>query len=389
MFKMIEHFENLKIYVRLKTYAFTSIFSYEYTLPIYKAEENPNRLKAFNILGTTIDLETVKDKFKIFNINKDNLLSIAVIYHDSILTNVYYDIYTNQKIHIGDCESFKEIYSDEWAYRWVCYEKFNDMNELLNTVLEDIKNPYMRLMNHLCTLNNIGKGFRYIDNNTGYHLSYKSKEIFRKLRKTGDLDIDKLPPTVTFIKKKNLHDKNSQIVEVETKDIFNKFAPLYWKIDNVEDYKIGQQLFVNVKNTKTFIIKEISGKVRKSYTIALDGRISPLLIKKISEKRLKALFATEVGKRDKKNDTDWEKFLNDNGCRFEYIFTTNNFDDNVPYCIKGETIEYNPCFITVSVYGSRIYFFDPSIAFRRHDISAEKYYKDNCDIYPWLPPKMK
>lgn len=157
----------------------------------------------------------------------------------------------------------------------------------------------------------------------------------------------------------------------------------------VDDYKVGQQLFVNVKNTKTFIIKEISGNVRKNYTLALDGNISPILIRKISEKRLKSLFVTDVDKRDKKNDAAWEKFLNENGCRFKYIFTTNNLDDNIPYCIKGETIEYNPCFITVSVYGSHIYFFYPSIAFRRHDISAEKYYKDNCDIYPWLPPKMK
>lgn len=386
---MNEHFENLKIYVRLKTYSFISIFSYEYTLPTRKAEENSNRRKSFNILGTTVELETVKDKFKIFNINKDNLLSIAAIYHESIPHNVYYDIYTNQKIHIGDYELFKGIYSEEWAYRWICDEMFNDMNELLNTVLEDIKNPYMRLINHLCTLNDISKGFRYIDNNTGYHLSYKSKEIFRKLRKNGDLDIEKLPPTVTFIKKKNIHDKNSQIIEVKTNDMFNKFAPSYWKIDNRENYKVGQQLFVNVKNTKTFIIKEISGNVRKSYTISLDGRISPLLIKKIPEKRLKALFATEVCKRDKKNNTEWEKFLNENGCQFEYIFTTNNFDDNIPYCIKGETVEYDPCLITANDYGSHIYFLYPSIALRKHGMSAEEYYKDNCDIYPWLPPKMK
>lgn len=386
---MNEHFENLKIYVRLKTYSFISIFSYEYTLPTHKAEENSNRLKSFNILGTTIELETVKDKFKIFDINKDNLISIAVIYHESISHAVYYDYYTNQKIHIGDYESFNEIYSEEWAYHWICDEMFNDMNELLNTMLEDIKNPYMRLINHLCTLSRIKNGFRYIDNNTGYHLSSKSKEIFSKLQRSGDLDIEKLPTNVTFIKKKNIHDKNSQIIDVETKDIFNKFAPSYWKNENAEDYKVGQRLFVNVKNTKTFIIKAISGEVRKNYAISLDGILSPLLIKKISEKRLKALFVTEVDKRNKKNDIDWEKFLNENGCRFEYKFTVNNLDDNIPYCIKGETIEYDPCFITVNDYGSRIYFFYPSIAFRRHDMSAEKYYKDNCDIYPWLPPKIK
>ena len=58
----MEYFENLKIYVKLKTYAFESIFAYEYTVRIrYGHKSLLDSWKSFNILGTEIVLSEIKD----------------------------------------------------------------------------------------------------------------------------------------------------------------------------------------------------------------------------------------------------------------------------------------------------------------------------------------
>lgn len=60
--------------------------------------------------------------------------------------------------------------------------------------------------------------------------------------------------------------------------------------DITDQYKINQILFVNVKDTKPFVIKEISGEKRKSYTVAIYDTLSPILIKKDSRKTVKTSF---------------------------------------------------------------------------------------------------
>ena len=129
--------------------------------------------------------------------------------------------------------------------------------------------------------------------------------------------------------------------------------------------------------------------MRKSYTIALDGILSPILIK-ISEKRLNSLFVTDVGKRDKKNDIPWETFLTKNGCEFKFAYTYNNLDVDTPYCIKGDTINFPACFITANSDSTnlRLPIIRPAL-YRLSGPTAEKYFMDHCEIYPWNPPKIK
>lgn len=156
------------------------------------------------------------------------------------------------------------------------------------------------------------------------------------------------------------------------------------------NYKVGQTVFVDVKDTKAFIIREITGNVRKSYTLALDDTLSPILIK-LSEKRLNALFVTDVRERDKKNDIPWETFLTENCCKFEFRFTYNNLDENIPYCIKGDTINFPVCFITADSDSTdwRLPLIIPTAPNRCDILTAEEYFMDRCKIYPWNPPEIK
>lgn len=385
----MNYFENLKIYVKLKTYSFVSIFPYEYTVPIRDGHKTLlDSRKVFDILGTEILLSEIKDKLKVFDINKDNVLSIAIIYHESFPYNCDY-YYSNKNVHIfeGDREN-----EPKWDYYWILddYTPFDDIDSLFNVMFDDIKNPYMRLIRSIVGLSRRG-GYRYIDDNTkGYHLNTKSKGDFYKwCEGLRPHNLDDLPNTFTFMRKKNIHDKNTRIITVETKDIFNKFAPTLWTNDVDDGYKVGQLVFVNVKDTKTFVIREIRGKVRRSYIIALDGALSPILIK-ISEKRLNVFFVTDVGKRDKKNDTTWEKFLIKNGCDFQFEFTYNNLDTNNPYCIKGDTINISACFINAKSDSNwRLPITEPGGFHRHSGPTAREYFNDHCEVYPWQYPKMK
>lgn len=386
--KIMENFENLKIYVKLKTYAFESIFAYEYTVRIWNGHKALlDSRKSFNILGTEILLSEIKDNLKIFDINKDNVLSVAAIYHESFKV----DWMHRGNIHIPEREEENQL---NWAYCWISndrYKIFDDIDDLYHCMFKDIQNPYNRLLYILGELNCHG-GYICIDDNTkGFHLTTKSKDDFYKWHDKGNpYDLNDLPNTFTFMRKKNIHDKNTRIVTVETKDIFNKFSPLVWTNDVDNNYKVGQPVFVNVKETETFIIRGISGNVRKSYILTLDGVLSPILIK-VSEKRLNAFFVTDVGKRDKKNDIPWAKFLIKNGCEFKFEFTYNNLDVNTPYCIKGDTINFSACFISANTDSTnwRLPLTEPTAPYRHSGPTATEYFMDHCEIYPWNPPKIK
>ena len=385
--KIMSRVENLKIYVKLKTYGFNSIFTYEYTVLFRDGHETLlNSHNAFDILGTEINLSEIKDNLKVFDINKDNVISVAAIYHESFTFDRV--LYNEKNVHVRE----ERENQPKWDYYWILgsyYDTiFNNIDDLFGVMSEDIKNPYMRLMRYLTDIG----GFRYIEDNTkGYHLTTKSKDDFYKWYNKGKPhDLNYLPNTFTFMRKKNIHDKSSRIVTVEAKDIFNKFSPECWTIDAENKYKVGQPLFVNVKDTKTFIIREITGNVRKSYILTLDGVLSPILIK-VSEKRLNAFFVTDVRKRDKKNDIPWEKFLIKNGCEFEFEFTYNNLDVNTPYCIKGDTINFSACFITANTDSTnwRLPLTEPTAPYRHSGPTATEYFMDHCEIYPWNPPKIK
>ncbi len=171
---------------------------------------------------------------------------------------------------------------------------------------------------------------------------------------------------------------------------------IYQKIDCdiIDQYKINQILFVNVKDTKPFVIKEISGEKRKSYTVAIYDTLSPILIKKISEKRLKHLFVTNIDDRDKKRNISWDKFLIDNGCKIEYLFSSYNSDNDccntlpIPYAIRGDKIDIPACFIRVSYGSPWISLFVPG-AYRSVSIKADDYFNDHCCLFEWTPPKIK
>ena len=385
----MEDVENLKIYVKLKTYAFETIFAYEYTVRIWKDHKALlDTRKSFNILGTEIVLSEIKDKLKVFEINKGNVLSVASIYHESSRADLWGN---DRNVHIHEQE---EENRPKWDYHYItlyCGDTiFEDIDTLFNVMFKDIQNPYNRLLYILGELN-WRSGFICIDDNTkGFHLTTKSKDDFYEWRnKRNPYDLNDLPNTFTFMRKKNIHDKNTRIVTVETKDIFNKFSPLDWTNDVENNYKVGQPVFVNVKDTETFIIREITGNVRKSYTLALDGVLSPILIK-LSEKRLNAFFVTDVRKRDKKNDIPWETFLTENGCEFKFTFTYNNLDEHIPYCIKGDTINFPACFIPANSDSAnwRLPLTEP--ATNRHSgPTAKEYFANHCEIYPWNPPKIK